>query len=82
MEIDWISVKDGFPPDSDWILIASKNPDTIDMGVYLDDLANPDVGLGSFRSPDLNYYEVTCVTHWVWLSEIMKTLPEKEVKDD
>ncbi len=56
----WTSVKDHKPDEQEWVIIGSSIHETTSWAVYLD---------GEFVNPDLNYFKIEGVTHWMPLPE-------------
>lgn len=58
--MEWISVKDKMPDENEWIYLGNSNYQLVTWGVFLN---------GKFVNPDLNYFEILDVTHWMPLPE-------------
>lgn len=60
LPMEWISVKDNLPKENEWIYLGSNKYQTTSWGVFMN---------GKFVNPDLNYFEIPFVTHWMPLPD-------------
>lgn len=54
--MNWISVKDKLPSEDEWILVGTTQYKMVTPAVCMD---------GKFFNPDLNYFEIQDITHWM-----------------
>lgn len=56
--MDWIKCSDRMPEEDEWIIIGSSIYANVTFGMLIG---------GKFFNPDLNYFLIEGVTHWMLL---------------
>lgn len=54
--MEWISVKDELPKEHKWVILASVQYQVTTFRIFMD---------GIFVNPDLDYFEIKFITHWM-----------------